>query len=65
MDDVEANYIIDAIDFIGKRGYLFLPLYNFDVKSGIRSHKADKGIIGIFSLRAALDDCKDESLPLS
>ena len=39
MDDAEANYIIDAIHFIAREGFRFLPLYSFDLGSGAWKHR--------------------------
>jgi selenocysteine lyase/cysteine desulfurase len=39
MDDVEADYIIDAVEFVAAHGHLFLPLYDFDLHSGLWTHK--------------------------
>jgi selenocysteine lyase/cysteine desulfurase len=39
MDDAEANYIIDAVEFVAARGHLFLPIYDFDLHSGLWTHK--------------------------
>ena len=55
MDDIEADYILDAIDFIAAQGYRFLPLYNFDLHTGAWQHKADAVDLEGFSLDAALE----------
>jgi len=55
MDDLEVGYILEAIDFVAKQGYRFLPLYNFDVHSGSWLHKADPVRLEGFSLEAALE----------
>ncbi|MGD2128319.1 MAG: aminotransferase class V-fold PLP-dependent enzyme [Lysobacterales bacterium] len=55
MDDLEAGYILDAIDFVSMQGYRFLPLYNFDVHTGGWLHKADPVSLEGFSLEAALE----------
>jgi hypothetical protein len=54
MDDAEAGYVVDAIDFIGRRGELFAPLYRFDAASGAWSHGSAIGADEDFSLEAAL-----------
>jgi len=41
MDDAEADYLIEAIDFVGRNGRFFLPLYRFDLKSGAWAHVHD------------------------
>jgi selenocysteine lyase/cysteine desulfurase len=60
MDDDEAQYVINAVDFIGSRGFLFLPLYDFDLKSGTWMHKEDKGLDETFSLDVALGHSWEE-----
>ncbi|HEX6094195.1 MAG TPA: aminotransferase class V-fold PLP-dependent enzyme, partial [Dongiaceae bacterium] len=41
MDDVEVDYILDAVEFVAEQGHLFLPLYDFDLHSGAWTHKKD------------------------
>jgi hypothetical protein len=55
MDDIEVDYILDAIDFVAGHGHRFLPLYNFDVHSGAWLHKGDCTCLEGFSLDAALE----------
>jgi hypothetical protein len=57
MDDAEADYILDAVEFIAELGYRFLPLYDFDLHTGAWCHKADCVALEGFSLDAALE-CK-------
>lgn len=64
MDDVEAEYVINAVDFVGKHGFLFLPLYNFDLKSATWMHKEDKGLEETFTLNAAFVYSGEESTQL-
>lgn len=54
MDDAEADYVIDAIDFLADHGHRFLPLYRFDVHSGTWSHREECCPEQSFSLQAAL-----------
>jgi selenocysteine lyase/cysteine desulfurase len=54
MDDVEADYVIDAIDFLARDGHRFLPLYRFDPASGAWSHRREVESCREFSLQAAL-----------
>jgi selenocysteine lyase/cysteine desulfurase len=54
MDDIEVDYILDAIDFVAEHGHRFMPLYNFDVHSGAWLHKSDCTCLEGFSLDAAL-----------
>lgn len=55
MDDLEADYILDAIDLVAARGFRFLPLYDFDMSSGAWQHKSDPLHLEGFSLDAALE----------
>ena len=38
MDDVEADYIVDAVEFVGAHGHHFVPLYRFDLATGAWTH---------------------------
>jgi len=55
MDDIEVDYILDAIEFVAEQGYRFLPLYNFDMATGAWLHKADCVCLEGFSLDDALN----------
>jgi selenocysteine lyase/cysteine desulfurase len=55
MDDIEVEYILDAIDFIAAHGHRFLPLYNFDLHTGAWQHKADAVDLEGFCLDDALE----------
>lgn len=65
MDDIEVDYILNAIEFVADQGYRFLPQYNFDIHSGAWQHKADSGYLEGFSLDAALDCGAYQSRALS
>ncbi len=54
MDDIEVDFILDAIEFIADQGYRFLPLYDFDMHTGAWLHKSDCVCLEGFSLEAAL-----------
>jgi len=54
MDDIEIDFILDAIDFVAEYGFRFLPLYNFDLHTGAWLHKSDSVALEGFSLEAAL-----------
>jgi len=56
MDDAEADYVIDAVLFIARHGHLFLSLYDFDLCSGIWTHKHAATTLQAFSLDDALRD---------
>lgn len=60
MDDAEADYLIDAVDFIGHHGHRFLKLYSFDLHSGYWCHKNHKEDFTEFSLEEALAECEDD-----
>jgi len=55
MDEVELDYILDAVEFVADQGYRFLPLYDFDLNSGAWTHKVDCVCLEGFSLEAALE----------
>jgi selenocysteine lyase/cysteine desulfurase len=54
MDDAEASYVIDAVNFIAKHGHRFLAQYDFDLATGTWSHKQDCCELPQFSLDQAL-----------
>ncbi len=39
MDDAEADFIVDAVDFVAREGHRFLPLYRFDLQTGAWAHR--------------------------
>ncbi|MEJ1411059.1 MAG: aminotransferase class V-fold PLP-dependent enzyme [Candidatus Sedimenticola sp. (ex Thyasira tokunagai)] len=39
FDKLEVEYILDAVDFVGSHGYLFLEQYRFEHDSGAWQHK--------------------------
>jgi selenocysteine lyase/cysteine desulfurase len=55
MDDAEAAYIMDAVEFIAEHGYRFLPLYSFDPGTGMWSHREYRETHDAFSIEAALE----------
>ncbi len=55
MDDLEVDFILDAIEFIAAHGYRFLPEYNFDMNTGAWIHKCDCVTLEGFSLDDALE----------
>jgi selenocysteine lyase/cysteine desulfurase len=65
MDDAEADYVIEAVNFIARYGRRFLSLYNFDLCTGTWSHKQDNNSLPEFSLDAALTDDVGEPAILS
>ena len=64
MDDIEVDFILNAVEFVADQGYRFLPLYNFDVHSGAWLHKSDGVCLEGFSLDAALECCGYQSRAL-
>jgi len=54
MDDLEFGYILDAVDFVAEHGLRFLPLYDFDLRTGAWQHKTDPVVLQEFSLESAL-----------
>ena len=54
MDDAEADYLIDAVRFIGRAGHRFLPLYAFDARSGSWRHRDARDATPTLTLDAAM-----------
>jgi selenocysteine lyase/cysteine desulfurase len=65
MDDAEANYVIDAVNFVANHGRHFLGLYDFDLGTGTWSHKQGPGVLPSFSLGVALVEDEGEPATLS
>ena len=55
MDDLEVDYLLDAVDFVARYGALFLHLYDFNVYDGSWVSKKDPTKLQRFSLQAALE----------
>lgn len=66
MDDVEAGFVVDAVEFIADQGHRFLALYDFDPATGLWSHREYRETHAAFSLEAALHatGCDSTALPL-
>jgi hypothetical protein len=66
MDDVEARYVMDAVEFVANHGCRFLSLYDFDVNTGIWSRSGHVEHHQPFSLDAALHamPCAKSALPV-
>ncbi|MBM3293642.1 MAG: aminotransferase class V-fold PLP-dependent enzyme [Candidatus Aminicenantes bacterium] len=62
MDDAEADYLIEAVDFVGRKGGRFLSEYRFDLKTGSWTHVRDPMAYEDLSLAEAL---RTEGEPLS
>ena len=65
MDDAEADYVVAAVDFLGRHGHKFLALYDFDVHTGMWSHREYDEKPEEFTLEAALRStgCELTALP--
>jgi selenocysteine lyase/cysteine desulfurase len=55
MDDIEVDFILDAIDFVARHGHRFMSQYNFDMNTGAWVHKVDCVCLEGFSLDDALE----------
>ncbi len=65
MDDAEADYVIEAVNFVAREGYRFLCLYDFDLCTGTWTHRQAATELPQFSLDAALRDEAGEPAILS
>jgi selenocysteine lyase/cysteine desulfurase len=65
MDDLEVDYLLDAVDFVAEHGELFLRLYDFDIYDGSWNKKDDPTSLQRFSLEAALAASMAEEKPMS
>ncbi len=65
MDDIEAEFVMDAVEFVADRGYRFLPLYAFDPETGAWSHREYRERHEPFAVEAALEaaGCEETALP--
>jgi selenocysteine lyase/cysteine desulfurase len=54
MDDAEADFIIEAVDFVAREGHRFLPLYSFDLATGAWTHRQARDTDERLCLDAAL-----------
>jgi selenocysteine lyase/cysteine desulfurase len=55
FDDLEAQFLIDAVEFIADYGDRFASLYDFDQYSGIWHHKQARQLAATLSVEEALD----------
>jgi hypothetical protein len=60
MDDAEADYLIDAVEFVAQYGHRFVPLYRFDLDSGTWTHAKSRAQYEHLSLEAALNAVRVE-----
>jgi hypothetical protein len=65
MDDSDADYVIDAIEFVAGQGQRFLPLYDFDLATGAWTHREFVERHAPFSIETALsaDGCERTARP--
>jgi hypothetical protein len=65
MDDAEAGFVMDAVEFVAEHGHRFLRLYAFDPSTGAWSHREYREMHAAFSLEAALGagGCEETALP--
>ncbi len=54
FDDIEADFLIDAVEFIAEYGDRFMALYDFDQHSGIFKHQNSTAKTPVFSVKDAL-----------
>ena len=64
MDDLEVDFLLDAVDFVARHGELFLPLYDFDLFDGAWSKKVDATVLKKFSLESALKAREIDETPM-
>ena len=66
MDDAEAKFVMDAVEFVAEHGHRFLKLYAFDAQSGAWSHREYREQHATFSIEAALaaGECEATALPV-
>ena len=65
MDDLEVDFLLDAVDFVTEHGELFLRLYDFDIYDGSWNKKDDPTSLQRFSLESALAARMTEEQPMS
>ena len=65
MDDLEVDFMLNAIDFVANYGRLFLSLYDFDLYDGSWSKREDSTSLQRFSLESALNAGMGEETPMS
>ena len=54
LDAADADYVIDAVEFVAEHGARFLPLYRFEVATGRWTSRAGEPPTAAFSLADAL-----------
>lgn len=56
MEDAEADYVIDAVEFVAEHGERFVPVYQFDLSTGAWMHRQSTNSLEDFSLEIALSE---------
>ncbi len=64
MDDLEVDFLLDAVDFVARYGGLFLRLYDFDLHDGSWNKKNTPASLQRFSLESALEASMAEETPM-
>jgi selenocysteine lyase/cysteine desulfurase len=65
MDDLEVDFLLDAVEFVARFGALFLPLYRFNLYDGSWNKKDDSTCLQRFSLESALKATRVDETPMS
>jgi selenocysteine lyase/cysteine desulfurase len=65
MDDLEVDFLLDAVEFVARHGGLFLSLYDFSLFDGSWSKKDDSSSLQRFSLESALNATRTDETPMS
>ena len=65
MDDLEVDFLLDAVEFVARYGGLYLSLYDFNLYDGAWSRKDDTTSLQRFSLESALKAGRVDETPMS
>jgi len=65
MDDLEVDFLLDAVEFVARYGGLFLSLYDFNLYDGAWSKKDDSTTLQRFSLESALKAGRVDEAPMA
>lgn len=64
MDDLEVEFLLDAVEFVARHGGLFLSLYDFNLYDGSWGKKDDSSSLQRFSLESALNSVNSDETPM-
>ena len=64
MDDLEVDFLLDAVEFVARHGSLFLPLYDFNLYDGSWNKKDGSTTLQCFSLESALSANRTDETPM-